>query len=387
MILGGLTCLMLAGEPALDLPALSARAQAAAGDVSRLQQVLAKARRGEAISLVTIGGSITEGAAASRVEYRWANRLAAWLGETFPQTEIRFHNAGIGATGSDLGAHRCARDVLPHQPDLVVIEFSVNDPNSELAAETLEGLVRQILSQPQQPAVMLLHTMHRDGGNAQEQHGRVGDHYGLPRVSFRDAVWPEIAAGRLAWEAVEADLVHPNDLGHALCARFLADALAAVLADLPPDDRLRAPAPLPPPLLSDTFEHGRLLTADLATVVESAGFAPTVTSRLGPGWAATEPGSRLVIEASGSAFMLVFQRIKGDMGRVAVRIDEADPVICEAWFDADWGGYSAVELLARDLPPGKHRIELELLPEHHPGSGGTRFEVHALLAAGVAAGL
>lgn len=382
MILGGLTCLMLAGEPALDLVALSARAQAAAGDVTRLQQVLARARRGEPLSLVTIGGSITEGAAASRAEYRWANRLAAWLGETFPQSEIRFHNAGIGATGSDLGAHRCARDVLAHQPDLVVVEFSVNHPDSELAAETMAGLVRQILSQPQQPAVMLLHTMHRNGGNAQEQHGRVGDHYGLPRVSFRDAVWPEIDAGRLAWEQVEADLVHPNDLGHQLCARFLADALAAVLADLPPDGRLQPPGPLPAPLLSDTYERCRLLSADLAIVAENSGFAPDVASRLGPGWSAAEPGSRLVLEASGTAFMLVFHRIKGNMGRVAVRIDGADPVICEAWFEADWGGYSAVQPLASGLPPGRHRIEVELLGEHHPDSGGTRFEVHALLAAG-----
>src|ERR1035437_3201442 len=33
-------------------------------------------------------------------------------------------------------------------------------------------------------------------------------------VSFRDGLWPEIKTGRLKREAVMADVVHPNDLGH-----------------------------------------------------------------------------------------------------------------------------------------------------------------------------
>ena len=34
--------------------------------------------------------------------------------------------------------------------------------------------------------------MNNAGGNAQEWHGKVGEHYGLPMVSFRDALWPEV---------------------------------------------------------------------------------------------------------------------------------------------------------------------------------------------------
>ncbi len=84
-----------------------------AGDFSRLQIAMAKASRGDAITIAAIGGSITAGAAASAEENRWPNQAAAWWRARFPQTEVRFINAGIGATGSDIrrtpGPAGCAR--------------------------------------------------------------------------------------------------------------------------------------------------------------------------------------------------------------------------------------------------------------------------------------
>ena len=136
----------------------------------------------------------------------------------FPQAQVTFVNAGIGATGCNFGALRAQRDLLSKRPDFVVVEYACNDANTQAAAETLEGLLRQILKQPNQPAVIMLFMMARGGRNAQEWHSKVGRHYGLPMVSFRDAFWPEIEAGRMKWEDVIADQVHPNDRGHACCA-------------------------------------------------------------------------------------------------------------------------------------------------------------------------
>ena len=153
---------------------LFSRSLVSSGDPARLQHALAKARRGEAVTVGVIGGSITPGAGASQPEKRYGERVAAWWRQTFPKASIRFVNAGIGATGSDYGALRVKRDLLSHHPDFVVVEYAVNDPNTQAAAETLEGLVRQILREANQPAVLLLFTMHQDGGNAQEWHGQSG---------------------------------------------------------------------------------------------------------------------------------------------------------------------------------------------------------------------
>jgi len=65
-----------------------ARSVVSGGDTARLQQVLAKARRGEAITVGVIGGSITAGAMASQPEKCYGQLVAAWWRKTFPQAKI-----------------------------------------------------------------------------------------------------------------------------------------------------------------------------------------------------------------------------------------------------------------------------------------------------------
>ncbi len=100
-----------------------------------------------------------------------------------------------------------------------MVEFAVNDNWTD--GEAFEGLVRQILAQPNSPAVLLLFMMWEKGGNDQEMQSKVGAHYRMPMVSFRDAIWPEIEAGRLKWSDYIVDTVHPTDAGHAAAARFI----------------------------------------------------------------------------------------------------------------------------------------------------------------------
>jgi lysophospholipase L1-like esterase len=359
-----------------------ARSLVSLGDLARLQRVMIRARTARRVVIAVIGGSITAGAAATSEEKRWGNRVAKWWERAFPETEIHFVNAGIGATGSNIGAHRAEQDLLRYQPDFVVAEFGVNDPNTEFAAETLEGLTRQILKQPNSPAMMLLFTMHRGGGNAQEWHSKIGLHYGLPMVSFRDALWPEIEAGRLKWEDVEADDVHPNDRGHEYCARFIANVLDRVLADLP-DDRHLPPVPaVPDPLISDVFEYATMANADAIAPTSNTGWHPAEVWPFGRCWEAVEPGSALEFEVEGTAVSVAHYRIKGDMGMARAWVDDRPPVELQGWFEADWGGYAAWALVARDLAPGKHELRVELLDRRAEQSGGHKFQLQAIMTAG-----
>src|SRR5258708_17922060 len=127
-------------------------------------------------------------------------------------------NGGVGGTGSMYGALRAGKDLLSSTPDFVVIEFAVNDNWTD--GEAFEGLVRQILAQPNQPAVLLLFMMWEKGGNDQAMQAKVGAHYQLPMVSFRDALWPEMAAGPLNCSAHIVATGPPTDAGHATTARF-----------------------------------------------------------------------------------------------------------------------------------------------------------------------
>ena len=164
--------------------AIISRSVVTAGDTARLQHALAKGRRGEPVTVAVIGGSITAGARASAPEKNYGGVLAQWWRETFPNAKIELVNAGIGATGSNYGALRAQRDLLARRPDFVVVEYGVNDPNARSSAETLEGLIRQILKQPQQPAVVLLFMMHRNGGECPRVAREGGPALRTPDVQF-----------------------------------------------------------------------------------------------------------------------------------------------------------------------------------------------------------
>lgn len=373
-----------AASPAASRPAddamLCKRSVVDRGDTTRLHRVFEKAQQGEPITVAVIGGSITAGASASLPDHSYGDLLAAWWTKRFPRSRIDFVNAGIGATGSNYGALRASRDLLARTPDFVVAEFAVNDPNTREAAESLEGLVRQILRSPQQPALLLLFTMHNNGQNAQEWHAKIGKHYGLPMISFRDALWPEIESGRLKWEDVEADMVHPNDRGHAHAAQFITEYLESVLAEKSPATRPAAPdASLPQPLTSDLFEHVRLFEANQIQPASNQGWTYAAEDHC---WKADQPGSIIEFELDGSAIITGHYVIRGPMGRAAVSIDGSEPRQLEAWFEATWGGYRQTNELARGLPPGKHRVRFELLQDKHPQSEGHEFRIMSLGAAG-----
>jgi len=275
---------------------------------------------------------------------------------------------------------RAKRDLLAHQPDFVVAEYAVNDGNTKEAAETLEGLVRQILNQANQPAVVLLFTMNQNGSNAQEWHGKVGMHYALPMISFRDALWPEIKAGRAKWEEVEADAVHPNDRGHAYCAQFIGDFLATVLTNLPADNRLPAVKPMPKALISDLFESTALHEADGLKPVANSGWTYDAKSQA---WQCSQPGGTVEFELEGSLIYALHYVVKGPMGQAKITVDGGPAKELNGWFDQTWGGYRQSNEIARNLPPGKHHVRVELLATRSPASTGNEFRLLGLGAAGV----
>jgi lysophospholipase L1-like esterase len=378
--------LLVCAAQAFDNAALCPQSLVSTGDLSRVWQVMAKAQRGEKITVAVIGGSITQGAKATKPELRYGNLVADWWRKAFPNAQIEFVNAGIGATGSNFGALRASRDLLSHNPDFVVVEYGVNDGNTQAFAETLEGLVRQILKQPNQPAIVQLFMMHQGGGNAQEWHGKVGRHYNLPIASYRDALWPEIKAGRIAWDAVMADEVHPNDLGHACAAGYVTHLLDVAWATRPWKDTGKMPvphrSPLPAPLFSDLYEHTSLFEAPDLTPLSNSGWTLDTTWKQ---WVSDKPGSVITFEIDGTAIFSMHFVVKRAMGKASLQVDGGKPVVFDGWFNQTWGGYRSTNLLGKDLKPGKHIVRIELLEEKNPGSDGHAFKLYGLGAAGVTA--
>ena len=215
---------------------------------NRLRQVFCKAARGEKITVAGIGGSITEGAHARTCDFVgnnapdyneqlggekcWFERVSDWFKVSFPNTTVDCINAGIGATPSFLGVFRLEQMVLKHKPDLVTVEFSVNDPSAihfllkDEIFESYEAIIRRCLELG--IAVMPIFLVNQHGNSFQNVHAELADHYNLPAVSYRDAVYPD---GELIcdWSKLSPDDIHPNNVGHALLSVCITNYLDNVL--------------------------------------------------------------------------------------------------------------------------------------------------------------
>lgn len=201
-----------------------------AGNPARIKKALARARRGEDVTVAFIGGSITQGAGAIPINtacyaYKTFQRFCRLAGKG-TEENIHYVKAGVGGTPSELGMLRYDRDVRGDgavEPDVVVVEFAVNDLGDETEGECFDSLVRKILRGKNAPAVILLFAVFASDWNLQERLAPVGRAYDLPMVSVRDAVveqfYKKPGAGKLFGKSqFFYDCYHPTNLGHTVMA-------------------------------------------------------------------------------------------------------------------------------------------------------------------------
>lgn len=147
-----------------------------AGNNKRLKAAMNKAIKGEEVTIAYIGGSITQGAGAKPIHtecyaYQSYLRFKDLFG-TNGGENIHFVKAGVGGTPSELGVIRYERDILRDgsvTPDIVVVEFAVNDEGDETKGNCFESLCLKILSADHQPAVILLFSVFMNDWNLQDR--------------------------------------------------------------------------------------------------------------------------------------------------------------------------------------------------------------------------
>jgi len=224
------------------------------GDMTRMANVLKKAENGEEITVAYIGGSITEGltVAPQHPELCWANLSYEWLCGKYPNAKINYVNAGLSGTPSILGNIRLERDVLAHNPDICFVEFAVNDGMEAKYKNSYESLVRTLLEQENDIAVVLLFTVIKSGHTCQPHMSEIGNNYKLPMISEPDSLGVEFAEGRMAWEDYSDDESHPNVRGHEIVRDFVAHYFETVMETLD-ENTGTVDRTLPAPKYSDRF--------------------------------------------------------------------------------------------------------------------------------------
>lgn len=193
------------------------------GNLTRMQRAIEKAQKGEAVTLAYLGGSITQGAGAKPIHTEsYAYRSYQAFKKRFGKgngDNVKFIKSGAGGTSSEFGITRYDKDILRGGtvvPDVLFIEYAVNDAGDETDGVCFESLVRMAMEGPGSPAVVLLFSVFMDDFNLQERMIPVGKRYDLPMISIKNAVTPQFSAAVpvITKRQYFYDLFHPSNDGH-----------------------------------------------------------------------------------------------------------------------------------------------------------------------------
>jgi hypothetical protein len=280
-----------------------------------------------------------------------------WWKSTFPYTPVNYINAGIGATDSYIGVHRADRDVIACSPDVIIVEFSVNDTDEFLNPRTYDSLLRKLLVSGKSPAVILLFTVMQDGKSMQDEHMKLGTLYGLPMISYKNAVFPEIESGSLRWEDISSDDVHPSSAGHSIISQLVISYLESVYSLIP--EKVRFSISDKPSPYGDIYSNALLMDSTNIKPVCCDGFEmSSVSSQFPHGWTTGSGGVLEFVVTARNIGIMYHRTTDGHSGVYSVLVDGAEKIHLDGDFSGGWGDYADYKEVYISDAPAVHRITL-----------------------------
>jgi lysophospholipase L1-like esterase len=343
---------------------------------------------GAEVKIGYLGGSIT-------AQNGWRAQTLAHFKQAYPQASFTEINAAIGGTGSDLGVFRVRQDVLSKGPDLLFVEFAVNDGGADprRIIRAMEGIVRQTWQANPKTDICFVYTLTealsppmlegklQRSASAME---KVADHYGIPTITLGMEVAKMAKAGQLLWraplpkaEAEQAALggkvvfardgVHPHDsTGQVLYTQAIIRSLPALaIANATPTPHVSS-------LALDPANWERATLAPVTAAKLSAGLTPVdmKTDAFAKNWAhrlpamvkLTQPGQSIAFRFKGT-HCAVYDVIGPAGGMVAVTLDgKAQKSVQRIDAYCTYPRLSTF-VVGTGLSEGVHTVRLELLAD------------------------
>lgn len=353
--------------------AMVARSLYSTGNTSRLKAKMEQARSGEKTTIAYIGGSITEGVGGTP-ETCYAKLSYNYFAETYGSGDnVSYVNAGLSGTPSNLGVLRLERDVLSQKPDIVFVEFAVNDSQDKIAKESYESLVKTVLSQDNEPAVVLLFNVIESGYTAQAHMKEIGEYYDLPMVSAADALTPEFDEGRMTWKDYSNDLSHPNEYGHSLICEFIANMYKAVEGKESEEYKVK-----PVGKFGSPYENAKMITpvseeAEGIALEDCGSFEPVMmgTSGFTESWKLGDGSEPMKLKVNGNAFFVIYKRNNSaDMGSFEVIVNGDKLATVNTNQSDGWGEAFSQQIIKYQ---SVHDMDIEIRPCE--GSEGKDIEI------------
>jgi len=200
----------------------------------RPETTIVKLKSGEAVTIVALGDSLTSGWMVARgyVEF-----LRDMLMARYPKADVTLINSGIPGDTAPGGLYRLQQDALSYKPDLVLVQFALNDAFCGCSVaeyrRAIEAIIERIRQESSAEPLLLTSTLPADA----DESNVVAPFYAALKdiarekkcgVALVDERWRDaIAAGTPHDSLVLYDRVHPSEAGY----RLMAEAIMACLTD------------------------------------------------------------------------------------------------------------------------------------------------------------
>ena len=207
----------------------------------KLSNTYSKIKGGETLKVAYFGGSVTGGTGSTDADkYSWRALTTAYL-KSISKGGVEEIDASIGGAGSYLGAARFENDVVSKNPDLLFIEFAINDVYSDISADlskaNLEYMINCLYSEnPYADIIVVLVTNKSAYGkqySSYKAHREVADYYGIPIVDLGGEFYNKFEGSNGRFIRYFLDSVHPVDDGYQIYADFIIEALKELMVDAP----------------------------------------------------------------------------------------------------------------------------------------------------------
>ena len=286
-------------------------------------------------------------------------------------------------------------DLLRHKPDLVFVEFAVNDFHTppERIWPAMEGIVRQIWAADPRTDICFVYTLVQkmteiliegECPSSISADEMLAEHYGIPSINVALRIAELAAEGKLivqpdagvsaedaaAQAAADGKILfsqdgcHPLEAGHAIYTEVIAAAIEQMQASKP----INHAEKLSEPFVENHWQAAQfvpiepaMLTGSWRPLPPDAELSEKFANRLGTIYEAVEPGDKLTIRFRGSLVKL-YDLLGPDGGQVMITVDgkTRGPV---PRFDSfcTYHRLATLHLAANLDPQAVHELTVELL--------------------------
>lgn len=202
-----------------------------------LNNTLYKVQQQKELTVAYFGGSVTLGVGASDPKNRWASITHRFLEEKFPSAKLTEHNCAVGGSGSEYGLFRAKNELLSAGPDLVFIEFAINDAyqgnNKGQSGYFTESLIRSIYEADKTTDIIMVFITDKGAKGAETDQlaaqKEIAEHYGIPYVMAGKHLADTIGENGV-WEDYLTDWAHPSDLGYKVYGEAVTTELEGLIS-------------------------------------------------------------------------------------------------------------------------------------------------------------